>query len=379
MDIQKIQIFRYQLPFVKPLFLGKKKCYGREGLIVRLDASETIQAFGEIAPLPGFSRETLAESESKLIRVCQSLSDQSIPEDLYQIQEFISHPLPDIETVPSVKFGLQMALLNLHSTVQQRLVAQLLRSDCQMSIDLIPLLTGTTDEIRAKATEIASMPHLKSVKIKVGKYPVQDEINLIRDIRKILGAKQIRLDANRLWNLDTAIRFGNHVVDCDVLYVEEPLPQLDQCLEFAHKTGIGFALDETLHHADYQFEWQKGLRALIVKPMLMGNIEKIMKISQDARSHCIPTIISSSYESSLGLTMLANLAAAVDSDVPAGLDTYGMFKYDLQEPGFCHNNGTLSLESLESRKNCIQNYRLKLLWQSKPASSKFKCWSSSLA
>ena len=175
-------------------------------MIVRLVASETIHAFGEIAPLPGFSRETLAESESKLIRVCQSLSDQSIPEDLYQLQEITSHPLPGIETIPSVRFGLQMAILNLLSAVQQRPVAQLLRSDCQLSLEMIPLLTGTPDKIRANATEIASIPHLKSVKIKVGRYPVQDEIDLIRDLRKILGAKQIRLDANRLWNLETAIR-----------------------------------------------------------------------------------------------------------------------------------------------------------------------------
>ena len=29
--------------------------------------------------------------------------------------------------------------------------------------------------------------------------------------------------------------------------------------------------------------------------------------------------------------MLANLAAAIDSDVPVGLDTYGMFRHDLLE------------------------------------------------
>ena len=140
------------------------------------------------------------------------------------------------------------------------------------------------------------------------------------------------------------------MADCDVLYIEEPVPQLDQCIEFTRMTGIGFALDETLRHTNYQFEWHKGLQALIVKPMLMGGIEKIMKIAHDAHSHRIPTIISSSYESSLGLTMLANLAAAIDSDPPVGLDTYGMFQYDLQESVFCPKKGTLSLESLESRK-----------------------------
>ena len=369
MDIQKIKIFRYQLPFLRPLILGEEKCYWRKGLIVRLTGTGAIHAYGEVAPLPGFSEETLAESERQLILHSRTLLNQSIPEDLNQLQKTHQCWDPGVETIPSVKFGLQMALLNLLSAIQQRPVAQLLRPNCPMSLDMTLLLTGTHDEIRDKATRIVSLPHLKSVKIKVGRHAVQEEIKLVQEVREILGDKQIRLDANRMWDLETAIYFGTRVADCDVLYIEEPVPRLDQCIEFTRMTGIGFALDETLRHTDYQFEWHKGLQALIVKPMLMGDIKKIMKIAHDAHSHRIPTIISSSYESSLGLTMLANLAAAIDSDPPVGLDTYGMFQYDLQESVFCPKKGTLSLESLESRKSCIQNHRLTLFWQSKSASN----------
>ena len=362
MRIQEIKIYRYRIPYVSPLLLGKKEYHWRKGLIVRLAGCGGIHAYGEVAPLPGFSKETLAQSERQLIRLCQSLLNQSIPEDHNQLWKAFQFWYAQTEFVPSVKFGLQMALLSLLSAIQQRPVAQLLRPHCPKSLNMTFLLTGTLAKMRKKASEIASIPYSHSVKIKVGRHPVEEEIKLIREVRRILGTKQICLDANRLWDFKTATYFGTQIADCGILYIEEPVPQLNQCLEFSQMTGIGFALDETLHHADYQFTPQKGLQALVAKPMLIGGIDKILKIACDAYAHQIPTIISSSYESSLGLTMLANLAAAIDSDIPVGLDTYGMFQYDLQKPGFFPNNGTLSLESLESRKNLVQDNRLEMIW-----------------
>ena len=54
-----LALYRYQLPFTQPLTFHGKVEVAREGLLVRID-----KGWGEIAPLPGFSRETLAEAQA---------------------------------------------------------------------------------------------------------------------------------------------------------------------------------------------------------------------------------------------------------------------------------------------------------------------------
>ena len=115
MEIQKIKIFRYQLPFVQPVMLREEKQYFRQGLIVRVTGNGGIQAYGEIAPLPGFSLETLEESEEQLIALAQSLLHQSIPEEVTLLEGAFHRWLNQPEMVSSVKFGIQMAILNLLS------------------------------------------------------------------------------------------------------------------------------------------------------------------------------------------------------------------------------------------------------------------------
>ena len=54
-----LALYRYQLPFTQPLTFHGKVEVAREGLLVRIN-----DGWGEIAPLPGFSRETLAEAQT---------------------------------------------------------------------------------------------------------------------------------------------------------------------------------------------------------------------------------------------------------------------------------------------------------------------------
>ena len=55
-----ITLYRYQLPLSQPIQFHEQQLTVREGLLLKWGSS-----WGEIAPLPGFSRETLAEAQAE--------------------------------------------------------------------------------------------------------------------------------------------------------------------------------------------------------------------------------------------------------------------------------------------------------------------------
>ena len=83
-----ITLYRYQLPLTHPLTFHNQTIEQREGLLLHWGSS-----WSEIAPLPGFSRETLAEAEQETIAFLSAFKQgKTIP-----------------VTYPSVQFGLDCA------------------------------------------------------------------------------------------------------------------------------------------------------------------------------------------------------------------------------------------------------------------------------
>lgn len=76
----------------------------------------------------------------------------------------------------------------------------------------------------------------------------------------------------------------------------------------------------------------EGLTALVIKPMLLGSIEKLQRLIDEANSHGVRCILSSSLEASLGINDLAHLAAILTPVEIPGLDTLAAFSQDLIVP-----------------------------------------------
>jgi O-succinylbenzoate synthase len=72
-----------------------------------------------------------------------------------------------------------------------------------------------------------------------------------------------------------------------------------------------------------------------------------------AKKYNINPIISSSFETGVGLTTLANLAAC-SPNVACGLDTQKYFKYDISKYNFSPKNGEIDLLKLNKSRNQIR-------------------------
>ena len=274
-----MRAFRYQLSLNRPLELQGRLHTTRQGLLLRTDGG-----WGDAAPLPGFSRETLDDV----------------------IAEWRAGPP---FTSPSLKFA--------HASAQRPVVG--------LTVPINALLLGSDADVVNQARCLAGSA-CPAVKLKVGRHAdVADDVRLVRQVRQQLRPDQhLRLDANRAWDQATATTFGHGVAGCDLEYIEEPLRQPELLEDFYAETHVPYALDETLTEP-YDVSDFSHASALICKPTLLGGRDRIEQLARTGK----PLVLSACFESGIGLSRIAQWADDFSPGCPVGLDTYSWLSNDL--------------------------------------------------
>src|SRR5215210_9539023 len=103
MKLVRFDLYRYSLPFSQPLKLEGTTLYRREGLLLRLAGDDGSEGWGETAPLPGFSMESLVEAAAQLRRSAGSMMSSEAINDWVDPHGEFARDLDRI--VPSASFG----------------------------------------------------------------------------------------------------------------------------------------------------------------------------------------------------------------------------------------------------------------------------------
>lgn len=227
------------------------------------------------------------------------------------------------EVVDSEILAQELALLHL----------ALLENQIKIPHQKIPI-AGMMDSVDILETQNLVSQGFKTLKFKVGKNWEQ-EAEYLSEIRSKIGHSiDIRLDANRAFDLPTAIQFGKRIVNLRISYFEEPLKNIFEIPEFVQATAISVALDETLIGGIFP-PIIEGVSTYALKPFLMPNLESIFNCISIAKERDLDIAICSAFESGYGLSWLVLLAAFIqEKPIAAGLSTYRWFAEDLIEPAF---------------------------------------------
>ena len=334
MKVTAVDSFPYALPLVKPVPGAPAGTHERAGLLIRLRSETGAEGWGDIAPLPGFSRETLAEARTQLSSLRHVLL--SLPAFTQQASWAVAllNPLSAWDLFSSFRFGLECAVCNLAAAEWKTPWRLKLAESPLSSLRLNALLARSHAEILREAQTAVARGY-RTLKIKVGRYPVREEIDTVLRVSALLPRHAaLRLDANRAWPLTEALEFAQGVRDCPMEYIEEPVRDATMLDEFIRRSGLPVALDESLGAVGDR-PLTQGLRAIVIKPTLRGGLSGALRWSRIARQAGVTPVISSAFESSVGLRALAELASVVhDPDVAAGLDTGRWLARDVAEPAF---------------------------------------------
>ena len=348
-------LYRYAIPFTEPVMVKGQRLVQREGIILALkNPEEGLTAYGEIAPLPGLHHESLQAAEAQVVEVLSK-------------KELASADLLPEELFPSVRTGLEMALINLEAAESGESPLFSGSNRAAQHVPVNALLFGDTVQIMQRAEEYFNLGY-RTFKLKINVDNAECAVNSVIALLRRFGKNiELRLDANQSFSLDEAVEFARQIPPGSIAYIEEPLKHAEKIGEFHAKTGIHSALDETL--------WQKpelidqiptaALSALILKPNRLGGIFAALKLARYARKNNLLAVFSSAFESGISLSFYSWLAASASSEPAAcGLDTYRYLEHDLLDTPFEAENGLLDASRLyrEGRSVNERTLRLTSLW-----------------
>ncbi|MBT1869652.1 o-succinylbenzoate synthase [Enterobacter mori] len=300
--MRRAQVYRWQIPMDAGVVLRERRLKTRDGLFVHLRQGER-EGWGEISPLPGFSLESLDDAQAALLAWARAWREGANP------------ALPDL---PSAAFGISCALAELDGSLPQ-----------EANYRAAPLCTGDPDELFAL---LSAMPGEKVAKIKVGLYEAVRDGMVANLLLEAIPDLRLRLDANRAWTPLKAQQFAKYVNPSyrnRIAFLEEPCKTRDDSRAFARETGIAIAWDESLREADFEFVAEPGVSAVVIKPTLTGSLDKVREQVSAAHALGLKAVISSSIESSLGLTQLGRIAAWLTPQTIPGLDTLSLMQTQL--------------------------------------------------
>lgn len=321
--MEKPVIQRYQIPLKKPLFLKGCALTHREGLLLQLWDEFDNMGLGEISPLPNFSQESL----------------ESVLE------------APHNREMASVDCGWFLAEASLAAQKQgislPNYLHQLGKFETALPAEvcLNGLIDAQEKTAFVKEVERVLAEGFRSVKIKVGRTTVAQDIERLHWLKELTGTTlSVRLDANQAWRLEEALNFARGVSQfSNIEYIEEPCANLSDTQSFAQQSQFPVALDESLSQYKPQdiLSFAPFASAFILKPMLLKGFWKYFK---QLRKSNQKVIISSSFESGIGMQLLIALAA-ISGEV-AGLDTYAWLSQDVLTSPIEIRNGKISLEQV---------------------------------
>lgn len=334
--LTQLTLYKFRIILTEPIQISNKKLSYREGYILSLTDEKRNTGFGEIAPLPGLHKESIADCIEQLTTLKTLYLDRLMPVDTGSTSPMSMDWLAGESWAPSVRFGVEAAMLNLIARRQNRALCELLSDTYKTKVNLNALLYGDRENIIKRSKE-ALAANYRSLKLKVGRRSLEEDITLVNEVGRIIeGNATLRLDANRSWDLEQASRFAESVSGINIEYIEEPLKESDDIPRFFKLSNIPLALDETLSYITPEiYKIPTGVKALVLKPALIGTIARIKQYISLAFRNSIDVVISDTFQTGIGLAYSACLAASlITKDVPMGLDTYRWLSQDLLNKKF---------------------------------------------
>lgn len=318
------------IPYTIRLSAGSIAGRERTGRLVRLETSDGNVGWGDTAPLLEFSRETIDDVDKSWETLSAKVSggrklvwDQNEP---WRMSVELGTP-----SCPSLTFGLEQALTGLTADILGIRSSDVIAPGWHSTVQIAGLITGSGERALEQARSLANHGY-RALKIKVGRHDLGREAETVLAIRAVVGDDvELRLDANRAWTLDEAAEFIEATQTVRPAFIEEPLAEPLDARKLWEITGAAIALDETLLEIE-----PPGLGAwsfvthLVVKPTLLGGITASETFIAAGKQLGITPVVSACYESGLGISILACLAARWCPEGPAaGLDTYSRLETDV--------------------------------------------------
>lgn len=289
MKIQKLSIQPSSTIFIH----GLKRC----GSLISMADDKGNTGWGEMAPLSKWSWET---HEDALVQLKKKTSEILA---IDWKRETCFEELARLDFLPSVSFGVESALLSILDPIDGGYIPE------------SALLMGNAQEILEQAQQRHSEGYT-SAKLKVNNLSFAEAASVIHQLKDKF---YLRIDVNRAWKTSESLHFFAQFPLDTFDYVEEPFNNPFELAQFHHPLAIdeSYPNDLTLD----ELRSFPALKALVYKPTIQGGILGCLHLVEWTKEHNIQLVLSSSFESELGLTCIVSMAHRLGLRHPIGIGT----------------------------------------------------------
>jgi non-canonical purine NTP pyrophosphatase (RdgB/HAM1 family)/o-succinylbenzoate synthase len=293
----KLEVISRPLIFKKPAktsrnVLVEKPCY----FLKATDASGKT-ALGECSLIPGLSLESEEDALSELNRIANgsTLSLNEVPQHL-----------------PAVRFAVETLLMELHNSMPFTKFTKAIEG-----LEINGLVWMGDMESMLKQVDDLKARGFKTIKLKVGAFDFEKELELLREIRRRCPAEEycLRVDANGAFKEDALEKLAA-LEEFQLHSIEQPIPAGNtlKMKELCSRSPVPIALDEELIGVRTEAEKAELLDQtkpayLVIKPSLIGGLAEAKQWIELAESRSIGWWITSALESNVGLKAIADFTS----------------------------------------------------------------------
>ncbi len=330
---------RYQVKIIPRTLIFKEQAGTSRGVYTTrqvyyaffeaLDGSASF-GIGEFAPLPKLSCDDLPNYVDLIRTYALEFAQTGV----------INRE--ELRPYPSILFGLEMAERQLEANSSFALWGDSPFALGIEGIQINGLIWMNSKEKMFSAIKDKLDKGFHCIKLKVGAIDFEEELSLIKYIRKHYRAEEIelRLDANGAFSLDTVQDKLNRLADYVIHSIEQPIAchQWEALAKLCQGASpIAIALDEELiaHHSFAQREELLQMicpQYIILKPSLHGGFSGADEWIRIAEKYSISYWATSALESNLGLNAIAHWIAQYKPNLPQGLGTGMLYTNNIELP-----------------------------------------------
>jgi len=222
---------------------------------------------------------------------------------------------------------------------------------------LVPAVDSPTAARLATEAAVAGMT---TVKVKVGGGSLDEDADRVAAVRAALGpAGRIRLDANGAWDVEAAVAAIERLAGFDLELVEQPVADLGDLARVRRRVSVPVAADESLRSLGdaRRLAALEAADAVVVKVQPLGGVRVALRVVEAAG---VPAIVSSLYETSVGLAAGVALAAALpDLPFACGLGTAHLLAGDVVADPLLPEGGMLPVRRPEPDPALLARWELR--------------------
>ena len=318
----------FRLPLRAPIETARGSIQERSGVVVELLDGEGGRGLGEASPLEAFGEGGVDD----VLRLLEQWAPRVLEGDLPP--EDPANPGAAAPGAAALRCALDSALLDLEGQRRGLPIASLPSDRPLRDVPVNAVLgDGPAAQIGEQATAAVAAGY-RTLKLKVGAGSPEDDRRRVEAAREAAPDARLRLDANGAWTIGSAIAALERLARYDLELVEQPLPA-DDLVGMTQLRGLELcriAADEAAASSAAALRVLEAGAAdlLVLKPMRLGGIRPAFEIARRAAEDSVPCVITTTFDSSLGVAAALQLAASLpDAGLAHGLGTAEHLAADL--------------------------------------------------